>query len=73
MRTLAVTSASLDENQLSEKRKAQNLVTQTCNPSYGDGTLGSRGRRISVFEASLIYIVNLKTVTARQRNNVLKS
>jgi hypothetical protein len=34
--------------------------------------LGGRGRRISEFEASLVYRVNSSTARATQRNPVLK-
>jgi hypothetical protein len=34
--------------------------------------LGSRGRRISEFEASLLYRVSSRTARAAQRNPVLK-
>jgi hypothetical protein len=34
--------------------------------------LGGRGRRISEFEASLVYRVNSRTARATQRNPVLK-
>jgi hypothetical protein len=34
--------------------------------------LGGRGRRISEFEASLVYKVNSRTARAIQRNPVLK-
>jgi hypothetical protein len=34
--------------------------------------LGGRGRRISEFEASLVYRVSSKTARARQRNPVSK-
>jgi hypothetical protein len=36
------------------------------------GHLGSRGRRISEFEASLVYRVSSKTAMATQRNPVSK-
>jgi hypothetical protein len=35
--------------------------------------LGGRGRRISEFEASLVYRVSSRTARAIQRNPVLKS
>jgi hypothetical protein len=35
--------------------------------------LGGRGRRISEFEASLVYRVSSRTVRATQRNPVLKN
>jgi hypothetical protein len=35
--------------------------------------LGGRGRRISEFEASLVYKVNSRTARAIQRNPVLKT
>ena len=44
------------------------MVAHACNPS----TLGGRGRRISEFEASLVYRVNSRTARATQRNPVLK-
>ena len=40
-----------------------------CNPS----TLGGRGRRISEFEASLVYRVSSRTARAIQRNPVSKN
>ena len=42
------------------------VVAHTCNPS----TLGGRGRRISEFEASLVYRVSSRTGRATQRNPV---
>ena len=44
------------------------VVAHACNPS----TLGGRGRRISEFEASLVYRVRSRTARAIQRNPVLK-
>ena len=41
-------------------------MAHTCNPS----TLGGRGRRISEFEASLVYRVSSRTARAIQRNPV---
>jgi hypothetical protein len=35
--------------------------------------LGSRGRQISEFEASLVYRVSSRTARATQRNTVLKN
>ena len=35
--------------------------------------MGGRGRQISEFEASLVYRVSSRTVTATQRNPVLKT
>jgi hypothetical protein len=35
--------------------------------------LGGRGRRISEFEASLVYRVSSRTARATQRNSVLKN
>jgi hypothetical protein len=35
--------------------------------------LGGRGRRISEFEASLVYKVSSRTARATQRNPVLKN
>jgi hypothetical protein len=43
-------------------------VTHAFNPS----NLGSRGRWISEFEASLVYRVSSKTARAAQRNSVWK-
>ena len=40
------------------------MVAHALNPSTG------RGRRISEFEASLVYRVNSRTATAIQRNPV---
>ena len=44
------------------------MVAHACNPS----TLGGRGRRISEFEASLVYRVSSRTARATQRNPVSK-
>ena len=44
------------------------MLMHTCNPS----TLGGRGRRISEFEASLLYRVSSRTARAIQRNPVSK-
>ena len=44
------------------------VVVHACNPN----TLGGRGRRISEFEASLLYRVSSRTARATQRNSVLK-
>ena len=43
-------------------------MAHACNPS----TLGGRGRRVSEFEASLVYRVSSRTATAIQRNPVSK-
>ena len=50
---------------------------RTTEPSSGGTRLysqhsGGRGRRISEFEASLVYKVNSKTARATQRNPVSK-
>ena len=44
------------------------VVVHACNPS----TLGGNGRRISEFEASLVYRVSSRTARATQRNPVSK-
>ena len=44
----------------------QAVVVHAFNPS----TLGSRGRWISEFEASLVYNVSSRTARATQRNSV---
>ena len=44
------------------------VVAHACNPS----TLGGRGKRISEFEASLVYRVSSRTVRTTQRNPVLE-
>ena len=44
------------------------MVVQACNPS----TLGGRGRRISEFEARLVYRLSSKSARAIQRNPVSK-
>jgi hypothetical protein len=44
------------------------VVAHTFNPS----TPGGRGRRISKFEASLVYKVSSRTARAIQRNPVSK-
>ena len=42
------------------------VVTHACNPS----TLGGRGRRISEFEASLVYRVSSRTARAIQKKTL---
>ena len=48
--------------------RSRAVVAHGCNPS----TLGSRGRWISEFEASLVYRVSSRTARTIQRNPVLK-
>jgi hypothetical protein len=45
------------------------MVAHAFNPRH----LGGRGRRISEFEASLVYRVSSRTARAIQRNPVLKN
>ena len=45
---------------------SQAVVVHTCNLS----TLGGRGRRISEFEASLVYRVSFRAARATQGNPV---
>ena len=54
----------MQEDQKSKVSRA--VVVHACNPS----TLGGRGRRISEFEASLVYRVSSRTARAIQRNPV---
>ena len=49
-------------------RKSQAVVAHACNPS----TLGGKGRRISEFEASLVYRVSSRKARATQRYPVYK-
>jgi hypothetical protein len=51
-----------------KKKNKPGVVAHTFNPS----TLGGRGRRISEFEASLVYKVSSRTARAIQRNPVSK-
>ena len=54
---------------LSKKYKySRAVLAHACNPS----TLGGRSRRMSEFEASLVYRVSSRTSRAIQRNPVSK-
>jgi hypothetical protein len=51
------------------KEKKQKNKNKTCLAMQ----VGGRGRRISEFEASLVYRVSSRTARATQRNPVLKN
>jgi hypothetical protein len=54
------------------------MYLSTCVPgevayAFNPSNLGDKGRRISEFEASLVYRVSSRTAKATQRNPVLKN
>jgi hypothetical protein len=59
------------------KRERENVIKNELVAGHGGALLssqhsGGRGRRISEFEASLVYRVSSRTARATQRNPVLK-
>jgi hypothetical protein len=59
----------LKTNKQNKNKKPPGVVAHTFNLS----TLEARGRRISEFEASMVYKVSSKTARATQRNPVSKN
>jgi hypothetical protein len=57
-----------NNNNRETRKSLPGVMTHAFNPS----TLGGRGRRISEFEASLVYKVSSRTARAIQRNYVSK-
>ena len=52
--------SNFNTKDMDERPWSQAVVVHTCNPS----TLGGRGRRISEFEASLVYNMSFRTARA---------
>jgi hypothetical protein len=53
-------------------QKAKSCWAVVAAHAFNPSTRGGRGRRISEFEASLVYKVSSRTARAIQRNPVLK-